>query len=165
MTDATVVHEIGEEGFDRVAPILRAAIDAGDVFAAYDGMSPEQLRAYWFKPGTRVFEAKVGADTAGTAYLRPNQPGRGDHVANAGFAVGAAHRGKGVARDLCRFVLETARKQGYAAMQFNFVVSTNAPAVKLWEDFGFATIGVIPGGFRHPSRGDVDVYIMHRKIL
>jgi GNAT superfamily N-acetyltransferase len=128
-------------------------------------MTDEELAAYWFKPDTRVFEATRGGETVGTAYLRPNQPGRGDHVANAGFAVGAAHRGKGIARAMCRYMLEAAREQGYSAMQFNFVVSTNAPAVKLWEDFGFATIGVIPGGFRHPERGEVDVYIMHRKIL
>ena len=53
---------------------------------------------------------------------------------------------------------------GYRAMQFNCVVSTNEGAVRLWRDMGFAVVGTVPGAFRHPTRGDVDTYVMHRFV-
>jgi ribosomal protein S18 acetylase RimI-like enzyme len=49
-------------------------------------------------------------------------------------------------------------------MQFNFVVSTNERAVALWKRCGFAIVGTIPEGFRHPSRGFVDAYVMYRRL-
>jgi hypothetical protein len=50
-------------------------------------------------------------------------------------------------------------------MQFNFVVSTNEPAVKLWERLGFTIVGTLPGAFRHRTRGFVDVYVMFRTLV
>jgi len=44
------------------------------------------------------------------------------------------------------------------------VVSTNERAVRLWQALGFAIIGRIPGGFVHPTRGEVDALIMHRAL-
>ena len=58
--------------------------------------------------------------------------------------------------------LEEARKAGFLAMQFNLVVSTNEPAVRLWKKMGFAIVGTLPKAFRHPTLGLVDAFIMHR---
>jgi hypothetical protein len=49
-------------------------------------------------------------------------------------------------------------------MQFNFVIATNERAVKLWQAMGFAIVGTLPGAFAHPTRGDVDVFVMHRAL-
>jgi ribosomal protein S18 acetylase RimI-like enzyme len=49
-------------------------------------------------------------------------------------------------------------------MQFNFVVSTNERAVRLWQSFGFETVGRLPGAFCHPSMGHVDAYVMHKQL-
>jgi ribosomal protein S18 acetylase RimI-like enzyme len=46
-------------------------------------------------------------------------------------------------------------------MQFNFVVSTNDRAVRLWESVGFQTVGRLPGAFVHPTVGEVDALVMH----
>ena len=54
---------------------------------------------------------------------------------------------------------------GFRAMQFNFVISTNAPAIHLWEQLGFKIVGVLPGAFHHPEKGYLDVYVMHRSLL
>ena len=51
---------------------------------------------------------------------------------------------------------------GYKAMQFNFVVSSNEVAVRLWGKLGFETVGRLPGAFRHPSLGFVDVLVMFK---
>jgi ribosomal protein S18 acetylase RimI-like enzyme len=49
-------------------------------------------------------------------------------------------------------------------MQFNIVVSSNARAVALWQSFGFAIVGTLPGAFDHPNRGFVDAYVMFREL-
>jgi ribosomal protein S18 acetylase RimI-like enzyme len=49
-------------------------------------------------------------------------------------------------------------------MQFNFVVSTNERAVRLWEAMGFAAVGRLPGAFEHPIEGFVDALVMWRAL-
>jgi len=61
--------------------------------------------------------------------------------------------------------LGEARRLGFRAMQFNFVVSTNTAAIRLWEQLGFKIVGTLPGAFRHPGKGYVDVYVMYRSLL
>jgi len=61
-------------------------------------------------------------------------------------------------------VLDAARADGYRAMQFNAVVATNTRAVELWRSLGFEVIGRVPEGFRHPTRGYVDLLVMHRRL-
>jgi ribosomal protein S18 acetylase RimI-like enzyme len=61
--------------------------------------------------------------------------------------------------------LSEARRLGFRAMQFNFVVSTNDPAVRLWQKLGFKIVGTLPGAFHHPEEGYVDVYVMFRSLL
>jgi len=96
--------------------------------------------------------------------LRPNQPGLGNHVANAGYMVAPNARGQGIASRLCEHSLEQARYAGFTAMQFNFVVSSNAAAVRLWQRHGFVIVGQLPGAFRHVTLGPTDVYVMHRHL-
>jgi hypothetical protein len=49
-------------------------------------------------------------------------------------------------------------------MQFNFVVSTNSRAVKLWSHLGFKTVGCLPGAFQHPEHGFVDALVMYKQL-
>ena len=49
-------------------------------------------------------------------------------------------------------------------MQFNFVVSTNERAVKLWQQLGFEIVGRLPGAFRHAQLGFVDAYVMFQSL-
>ena len=51
-----------------------------------------------------------------------------------------------------------------AAMQFNFVVSTNERAVRLWQSLGFEIVGRLPLAFRHPSLGYVDALVMFQAL-
>jgi ribosomal protein S18 acetylase RimI-like enzyme len=76
----------------------------------------------------------------------------------------ASATGRGVARAMCAHSLERARERGFRAMQFNFVVSTNERAVRLWRSFDFEIIGRLPKAFLHPTLGYVDVYIMYRHL-
>ena len=78
--------------------------------------------------------------------------------------VAAEYRGRGIGRMLAEHSLQVAKEQGYRAMQFNAVVSTNAAAVALWQRLGFQILGTVPQGFDDPSHGLVDLFIMHKQL-
>jgi ribosomal protein S18 acetylase RimI-like enzyme len=100
----------------------------------------------------------------GTFFLKDNQPDLGSHIANAGYMVSPQAKGKGVGRAMAEFSLEEARRLGYRAMQFNFVVKTNEMAVRLWLALGFEIIGEIPEAFNHAEKGLANAYIMYRQL-
>ena len=70
--------------------------------------------------------------------------------------------GRGVGRALAHRILQVAAQDGYAAIQFNAVVETNEPAVRLWESLGFTILATVPEAFIHPDRGLVGLHITHR---
>ena len=96
--------------------------------------------------------------------MQANQRGGGAHVANCGYITAEAAAGRGIARAMCVHSLARAKARGFKAMQFNFVVSTNERAVKLWLDLGFAIVGRLPGAFLHPKVGYVDALVMFRNL-
>jgi ribosomal protein S18 acetylase RimI-like enzyme len=49
-------------------------------------------------------------------------------------------------------------------MQFNFVVSTNERAIRLWESLGFKIVGRLPLAFKHPTHGYVDALVMFQPL-
>jgi ribosomal protein S18 acetylase RimI-like enzyme len=61
--------------------------------------------------------------------------------------------------------LSEARRLGFRAMQFNYVISTNAAAIQLWQALGFEVVGTLPDAFHHPEKGYVDVYVMYRSLV
>ncbi len=158
------IREIDAGEFDLVWPIFRAIVAAGDTYSYAPDTSFEDARAMWTTAPTRCFAALIDGKPAGCYMLKPNQPGLGSHVANAGYMVAAHARGQGLAGKLCEHSLATARDAGFLAMQFNFVVSTNEVAVKLWQKHGFRIIGTVPKAFRHAQLGLVDTYVMHRLL-
>jgi ribosomal protein S18 acetylase RimI-like enzyme len=150
---------------DRIWSILEPVIRAGETYTLPRDMTREEALAYWFAAGHEVWVAETGAEIVGTYYVRANQQGGGSHVANCGYMTARGAEGRGVARTMCAHSLDRARERGFRAMQFNFVVSTNERAVRLWESLGFQTVGRLPGAFAHPSQGDVDALVMYRSLL
>ena len=150
---------------DAIWDIFREVIAAGDTYAFDPGMSRHDALGYWFQADTRTYVAKSRGRILGTYILRPNQSGGGSHVANAAFMVAPDARGQGIGREIAEHCLSEARLLGFRAMQFNFVVSTNDSAVRLWQKLGFKIVGTLPGAFHHPEKGYVDVYVMFRSRL
>ena len=144
--------------------ILEPMIRAGETYALPRDMTRETALAYWSAPGREVYVAVENDRLLGTYFLQANQQGGGAHVANCGYVTAAEAAGRGVARAMCAHSLDRARTRGFRAMQFNFVVATNARAVTLWQRMGFAIVGRLPGAFEHPSQGSVDALVMY-KIL
>jgi GNAT superfamily N-acetyltransferase len=147
-------------------PIFQEVVRAGDTFAFSPETEEPSARELWMLPApARVFVAVAASHGAivGSSFVKPNQPGLGEHVANAAFMVAAAASGRGVGRALAEHAIEWARQANFSAMQFNFVVSTNTRAIALWKDLGFSVIGTIPEAFRHQGLGrKVDAFVMHR---
>jgi ribosomal protein S18 acetylase RimI-like enzyme len=158
------ISQVDAAGFARLWPILRQVIAAGDTLVNAPDVDQASACAQWTTPPTRCFIAEREGDVVGGYMLKPNQPDLGDHVANAGYIVAPAARRQGVASALCEHSLEQARMDGFTAMQFNFVVSSNTTAVRLWQRHGFAIVGEVPGAFRHAQLGPTAIYIMHRTL-
>ncbi len=162
---------------DAIWIIFHDVVAPGDTYALDPAISRRNALAYWFAPETNTYVAKIDGlkpssskasrrdRVVGTYILRPNQSGGGLHVANAAFMVAPEARGLGVGRAMGEHCLSEARRLGFRAMQFNFVVSTNEAAISLWQKLGFTIVGTLPGAFRHPEKGYVDVYVMFRSLL
>lgn len=151
---------------DAIWNIFHEVVAAGNTYALDPNISREDALAYWFAPGTHTYVAEQPTiGVAGTYILRPNQSGGGSHVANAGFMVSASDRGQGLGRAMAEHCLSEARRLGFRAMQFNYVISTNTAAIRLWQDLGFEIVGTLASAFRHPDKGYVDVYVMYRSLV
>jgi ribosomal protein S18 acetylase RimI-like enzyme len=144
--------------------IIGPTIRAGETYALDPRMSEADALAYWLAADKETFVAEEDGSIVGTYFLRPNQAGGGAHVCNCGYMTSAAATGRGVARSMCRHSLDHARARGYRAMQFNFVVSTNERAVRLWKSLGFEIVGRLPLAFEHPALGYVDALVMFQPL-
>ena len=153
-----------EADWPHVWELFRSVAASGDVFAYDESTTEDTARKLWFNSPAVCYVAVIDEQFAGTYYVRPNQPGRGSHVANAGYMVMPTFRGRGLARAMCEHSLDVTRQLGFTAMQFNFVVATNTVAVRVWEACGFAVVARLPGVFRHASLGLVDSLVMFRVL-
>ena len=144
--------------------ILEPTIRAGETYTLPREMTRDEALAYWHSPGHEVFVAEEDGLVIGTYFLHANQKGGGSHVANCGYMTSVRASGRGVARAMCQHSLDRAKTRGFRAMQFNFVVSTNQRAVRLWQSFGFEIAGRLPGAFEHPTEGYVDAFVMYRNL-
>jgi L-amino acid N-acyltransferase YncA len=146
--------------------VLEPVIRSGETFTWDRDTTEKDARARWFKdpPGQAFVAVTADGGVIGTGELHANQGGGGSHVANAGYMVHSGHGGKGVARALCAYSLDTARDAGFRAMQFNAVVESNVRAVAAWQGLGFEILATIPEAFNHPTIGYVGLHVMYRTL-
>ncbi len=150
--------------YDQVWTIFSEVIQTGDTFVFEPKTPKSALQELWFADYMDTFVAVEGDKVVGSYFIKPNQVGLGSHIANCGYMVSPAHRGKRIGELMCKHSLVFAKEKKYYGIQFNIVVSTNQSAVKLWQKLGFEIIGTTPKGFRHATLGLVDTFIMFQKI-
>jgi ribosomal protein S18 acetylase RimI-like enzyme len=158
------IRTYSEGDADALWSILEPIIRAGETYTQPRDMNRETALAYWLSPSHEVFVAEDNGEIVGTYFLQANQKGGGAHVANCGYITAPRAMGRGVARAMCAHSLNRARERGFRAMQFNFVISTNERAVRLWQSFGFEIVGRLPKAFEHPTLGFVDAFVMYRQL-
>lgn len=148
--------------FDVMWIIFQSVVSTGTTYVFASTTDRNTAFQYWFGDGVVSYVAEDVDRIVGMYKLVANQCDRGSHVANASFMVDPAHSGRGTGKTMGLDCLKEAKKAGYSAMQFNFVVSTNEGAVALWKKLGFAIVGTLPKVFLHQDLGLVDAYVMHR---
>jgi len=155
-----------EADWPRLWPILQEIVQAEQTYTYDPAMDSETGRRTWL-PGPPD-QAWLVTDSDGTVLgsykTGPNRAGPGGHVATATYMVDKSARGRGVGRAMVVHSLDQARAAGFRGIQFNAVAASNEYAVKLYQDLGFDIVGAVPGGFRHPELGFVDLLIMYRDL-
>ena len=121
-----------------------------------DGVAFPQTELLNSQTGDAFFKSQsftgiaIDADSGevvGLYILHPNNVGRCGHISNASYVVKKNKRGQHIGEFLVKNCLAKAKEIGFRILQFNAVVATNAPALKLYKKLGFTQLGVIPKGF------------------
>lgn len=144
--------------------IIKAVIAGGDTYVFAPDASEDEMMAFWFTPDKHNYVAELDGEIVACFWLRANNPGLGKHIGNAAYMVSPTAQGKGIGKQIGVWSLDEARRLGFTAMQFNFVVKSNVYAVKLWQDIGFEIIGEIPDAMIHSKNGPTNAYIMYRRL-
>lgn len=148
-----------------MADILLPVFRAGDTYTIDPGISADDAVMYWCGADKVTFVAEQAGAVLGTYYIRPNQGGGGAHVCNCGYVTAGHAQGRGIARAMLDHSLSEAVRQGYRAMQYNFVVASNDRAIATWQKAGFQTVGRLPGAFHHPRQGYVDALVLFKTLV
>jgi len=166
------IRKATEKDKNEVWEIIKEVIASGDTYTFAPDSPKDKMLAFWFGADkqtyialeTRENDSFIPQTILGTFFIKANQPDLGSHIANAGYMVSSKSKGKGIGRKMAEFSFDEARKSGFKAMQFNFVVKSNEVAVRLWQNLGFEIIGEIPEAFQHKENGLTNALIMYRKL-
>jgi L-amino acid N-acyltransferase YncA len=159
-----VIREATEADWVSIWPIFNVIVAAGDTYAYAIDTTEAQAKSIWLNAPRKTYVCLLDGIITGTYYIKTNQAGPGKHVCNCGYMVSPQARGKGLASAMCEHSQQVALSLGYKAMQFNFVASSNAGAVRLWKKLGFEQVGCLPDAFNHPSQGYVDALVMYKQL-
>ena len=143
-----------DDDIDDLLTLFSDVVAAGEGYPQLPPLSRDAFEAAWIRGVTAVMAAHVEGHLAGAYYLKPNFPGRSAHIANAGYAVDARWRGRGIGRLLVEDSIRRAPALGFDAIQFNLVYASN-PARALYEQLGWREIGRIP---RATENDDAVIY-------
>lgn len=156
------IKEATEEDFPAIWEIFRLIIKPGDTVSFSPDTTYDEAKEIWMGHGHYTYKAMLDGAIVGTYNFKANFPCLGSHVANGSYMVHPDFQGKKIGFQMVTHSLEEAKRKGFIAMQFNLVVSTNIPAVKLYQKLGFKIVGQLPKAFKHLQLGYVDAYVMHR---
>ena len=158
------IRKATEADCEGIWDIFHRVVKRGDTFAFDPKANWEDFKTLWMPSSIHTYVAELNGKILGTYLLRQNAPGLGSHVANAAYMVHPDARLMGIGKAMGRHSIKQAKKEGFLAIQFNFVVSTNVVAIQLWLKLGFKIVGTVPKAFNHQKRGLVDIYVMHRFV-
>jgi ribosomal protein S18 acetylase RimI-like enzyme len=146
---------IDEPQMGQLFSMFADIVARGEGFPQRPPLTRSVFEDIWARPVTLVAGAMRQGKLLGAYYLKPNLPGLGSHIANAGYVVDRRCRRSGVGRLLVEDSIARAPLAGFDAIQFNFVFADN-PARALYEDLGWRVVGEVPDGIA-PGR-DAIIY-------
>ena len=133
-------------------------VEQGEAFPQEEALTIDTGMTFFASQShTGVALDDESGEIVGLYILHPNNVGRCGHIANASYAVSSEYRGKHIGEALVTDCLRKCRELGFGVLQFNAVVSTNAPALALYKKLGFTQLGTIPEGFRRKDGSFADI--------
>jgi GNAT superfamily N-acetyltransferase len=145
-------------GYNELFELFAQVVADGEGYPHLPPLTRSDFEDTWVRPVSAVVGARTQGVLVGAYYLKPNFPGRGAHIANAGYVVSRPHRGRGIGRLLVEDSIRRAPALGFDAIQFNLVFADN-PARRLYERLGWTEIGRIPRAL-----GTTDALIYWRAV-
>jgi RimJ/RimL family protein N-acetyltransferase len=116
------------------------------------------LRAVRRSPHAAVFVAEAPEGLVGRLSVARDPHPASFHVADLGLMVARSHRRLGIGRALLTRAADWARESGVAKLELH-VFPDNAPAIALYESFGFVREGYRRNHYRRGG-GYVDAVLM-----
>lgn len=137
---------------------FNAEIEKGDTYPYVDQLTRDEFSNYWVHSMCVILletdDLNILTDYSkvqdwnklflGTFYIKPNYMPRCSHNCNAGFLVNTSHRGKKIGHRLAQVYLKWAPLLGYTYSVYNLVFVTNIASWKIWDNFKFDRIGLVP---------------------
>ncbi|QLQ81446.1 hypothetical protein HG537_0F02070 [Torulaspora globosa] len=129
-------------------------IDKGQTYPQLERLSKQEFINYWFASfcvivlqtdKTIIEETSDWQSTLlGTFYIKPNYMARCSHNCNGAFLVNHRQRNRKIGYRLAQLYLRWAPLLGYKYSVFNLVFATNIASWRIWDNFKFDRIGLIP---------------------
>ena len=163
VTDMTV-RAYNSTDIPRMAQIWNEVVEQGEAFPQTEKLSEETAREF-FAAQSYCGVCEDGGELVGLYILHPNNVGRCGHIANASYAVRTDMRGRRIGEQLVSDCIKMCGELGFGILQFNAVVSTNAPALRLYKKLGFTQLGTIPHGFRRDDGTYADIIPHYIEII
>lgn len=157
------VRKLTEKDIPEAISIWNKVVEEGKAFPQTEYLD-EKSGAEFFAQQTYTAVAELDGEIVGMYILHPNNIGRCGHICNASYAVKYGMRGKHIGEALVTDCLEQAKVHGFGILQFNAVVASNEPALKLYKKLGFVQLGTIPKGFLNKD-GVCEDIIVHYHTL
>ncbi len=157
------VRKLTEKDIPEAVSIWNKVVEEGKAFPQTEYLD-EKSGAEFFAQQTYTAVAELDGEVVGMYILHPNNIGRCGHICNASYAVKYGMRGKHIGEALVTDCLEQAKAHGFGILQFNAVVASNEPALKLYKKLGFVQLGTIPKGFLNKD-GVYEDIIVHYHTL
>jgi len=158
---------------EKVRALFNTIVVERNTYPQTQPLTVEEFNAYWLNRDAfviRTVETTEQEDvecntTVEAFFIKPNFPGRCNHICNAGFIVHPTMRGRGIGRFMGEAMLQLASHLGYSAVMFNLVFETNIASIRLWESLGFETIGRIPKAAKLDDGRMVEALMMYKELV
>ncbi len=143
-----IARKFASEDVDSAIAIWNEIVEDGVAFPQMEQLDKQTgLDFFLSQSYTGVAIEEDSGRMVGLYILHPNNVGRCGHICNTSYAVKGSERGKRIGEILVKDSMKQGKCLGYKILQFNAVVSTNEPALRLYKKLGFTQLGIIPGGF------------------
>ena len=160
----SVIRKASSDDENKIWSILKPIVRSGETYAIRQNINRNSAIKNWMYGEHDCYVLENGKQIIGSYYICPNQDGGGNHICNCGFIVRSEFTRNGYGRLMVNHSLNLAKKMGFKGMQFNFVVSNNKDAIKLWKSVGFEIVGRLPLAFHHPTDGLIDALVMFKNL-